>query len=460
MNQALPPLATHLPARAAHSENELEMDNSQLPTHYLTGFGNEHETEAVPGSLPVGQFNPQKAPRGLYTEQISTTAFTAPRACNRRTWLYRIRPSVQHQPFRPLANQNLCTAPLPNRHALPYQQRWAPQPLASEPTDFIDGLTTLAVNGDAASQKGSGIHLYAANQSMSGRYFYNADGELLVVPQAGELLFKTECGQLVVGPGEIAVIPRGFKFQVLLLDDSATGYVCENYGSPLELPERGPVGSNGFANQRDFLYPTAQFEDIDGDFELVTKFAGQVYSAPINHSPLNVVAWVGNSAPYKYDLSRFNVINTVSFDHPDPSIFTVLTSASETPGVANLDFVIFPPRWMVAEHSFRPPWFHRNIMSEFMGLVHGVYDAKEHGFLPGGCSLHNCMSAHGPEVSVYEAATNTELSPTKYENTLAFMFESRYPFVTTEFARHSPTLQSDYMDCWQNFNNYFSESNT
>ncbi|MEJ2443507.1 MAG: homogentisate 1,2-dioxygenase [Exilibacterium sp.] len=430
--------------------------NDQTSLNYLTGFGNEHETEALPGALPVGRFNPQQAPYGLYAEQFSTTAFTAPRSQNRRTWFYRIRPSVAQGDFRPIDGGLLLTSPTRDAVAMPNLLRWDPLPVPQRPTDFLDGLVTMALNGDVHTQTGSGIHLYTANRSMENRFFYSADGELLLIPQLGSLLLHTECGILAVEPGEIAAIPRGIKFRVALEGEMARGYLCENYGADFMLPERGPVGANGYANQRDFQYPTAAYEDREGELELVCKFGGHLFSCALDHSPLDVVAWVGNSAPYKYDLARFNVINTVSYDHPDPSIFTVLTSPSDTAGVANMDFVIFPPRWMVAEDTFRPPWFHRNVMSEFMGLVEGVYDAKESGFVPGGSSLHNCMSPHGPEASVFAKAASGELKPERYRNTLAFMLESRYAFAATPFAMNGGLLQEDYIDCWSQLRKNFT----
>jgi homogentisate 1,2-dioxygenase len=417
---------------------------------YLNGFGNEHQSEAMPGALPVGQFNPQKAPHGLYAEQFSSTAFTAPRASNRRTWFYRIRPSVARGDFRPLANMGtkVRSGPLVDSEPVPNPLRWDPQPMPTEPTDFIEGLVTFGANGDVRAQFGMAVHLYAANRSMDERAFCCADGELLIVPQLGALSIRTECGVLRVGAGEIAVIPRGMILRVELLDAVAAGYVCENYGAAFELPERGPVGANGYANDRDFVYPTAAYESAAARCELVTKFGGAFFTSALDHSPFDVVAWVGNSAPYKYDLARFNVIGSVSFDHPDPSIYTVLTSASTTPGVANVDFVIFPPRWVVAENTFRPPWYHRNVMSEFMGLIRGVYDAKPSGFVPGGASLHNSMTPHGPEAAVYERASSMVLEPERYRDTLAFMFESRYVIVPTRYALQSPTLQKDYTRCW------------
>lgn len=422
---------------------------------YLNGFGNEHETEALEGALPKGQFSPQKLNYGLYAEQFNSTAFTAPRHQNRRSWTYRIRPSIAMGDYQPLDNGLIRTAPITEVAVPPNVLRWDALPIPEKSTDFIDGLITVAANGDAATQAGIGIHVYCANRDMGKRFFYNADGELLIVPQLGALLAYTEMGILSVKPGEILVIPRGIKFKIDLPDGEARGYICENYGSPLELAERGPVGANGYANDRDFQYPVAWFEDVEDTFSLVTKFAGNLFQANMDHSPLDVVAWVGNSAPYKYDLARFNVINSVSYDHPDPSIFTVLTSPSASVGVANVDFVIFPPRWMVAENTFRPPYYHRNIMSEFMGLIEGSYDAKEKGFEPGGMSLHNCMTPHGPEADVFETASNTELEPQRYDNTMAFMFESRYVIAPTKFALQTPAGQKDYLDCWAGLKKYF-----
>ena len=415
---------------------------------YQSGFGNQHSTEAVTGALPQGQNSPQKTPFGLYAEQVSGSAFTAPRAENLRSWQYRLRPSVQHSAYLPLAHAALRTAPCREVPASPNRLRWNPLPVPSD-TDFIDGLVTIATSGDARAQTGLGVHLYAASRSMT-RVFYNADGELLIVPQAGTLTLKTEFGVLAVNPGEIAVIPRGVKFRVEIFSD-VRGYICENYGAPLRLPELGPIGANGLANARDFLYPTAWFEDVALKTEVVAKYGGSLWRCEYDHSPLNVVAWHGNYAPYKYDLARFNTINTVSFDHPDPSIFTVLTSPSEMPGTANIDFVIFPPRWMVAENTFRPPWFHRNCMSEYMGLIHGAYDAKAEGFLPGGGSLHNAFSAHGPDKTTFDKASNAELTPHKIDNTLAFMFESRYVLEPTKHAMLGGLLQADYDKVWGNF---------
>lgn len=422
---------------------------------YLSGFGNEHSSEALPGALPQGQFSPQRLGYGLYAEKLSSSAFTAPRASNRRTWFYRIRPSVLHGRYEEIHHPGIVSAPQIGAVVPPVQLRWDPYPVPAADTDFVDGLVTVAANGSAAGQCGMGIHLYLANRSMGKRYCFNADGELLLVPQQGSLIARTECGILHVAPGEICVIPRGMKFAIELPDGKSRGYVCENYGAPFTLPERGPVGSDGFANDRDFLTPNAAYEDRSGDFELLCKFMGRVYRCGLDHSPLDVVAWIGTSVPYKYDLKRFMAIGTVSYDHPDPSIFTVLTSPSDTAGVANVDFVIFPPRWMVAENTFRPPWFHRNFMSEFMGLIYGQYDAKKAGFEPGGMSLHNCMVPHGPEAGVFESASAAPLAPVKQEDTMAFMFESRYVIEPTPAALESPHLQANYADCWQGLKRNF-----
>jgi homogentisate 1,2-dioxygenase len=431
------------------SNDDPRADGAGDDRGYLSGFGNEHSSEALPNALPVGRFSPQRCAYGLYAEKLSSTAFTVPRAQNRRTWLYRIHPSVVQGEFRQLDHALLQSAPLNGGAAIPNQLRWDPFALPQAPCDFIDGLITMAANGDVLTQAGIGIHLYLANRSMVDRYFYNADGEMLIVPQQGGLRMHTECGILPVTPGEICVVPRGMKFRVELCDGGAAGYVCENYGTPLTLPERGPVGSDGFANDRDFLAPAAAFEERTGDFQLLAKFGGNLFVSDIDHSPLDVVAWVGNSVPYKYDLRRFNVMGSISYDHPDPSIFTVLTSPTDTTGVANVDFVIFPERWMVAEGTFRPPWFHRNVMSEFMGLIYGTYDAKPTGFLPGGASLHNCMSAHGPDTDAFEQASNVGLEPMKLPDTMAFMFESRFIIKPSEFALRAEQRQHDYLAAWQ-----------
>ncbi|HET7348664.1 MAG TPA: homogentisate 1,2-dioxygenase, partial [Acidobacteriaceae bacterium] len=409
---------------------------SEAELRYQSGFGNEFATEAVPGALPQGQNAPQRSALGLYTEQLSGTAFTAPRATNRRTWTYRIRPSVTHKPFAEIGSGLFRSGPFTELPSPPNQMRWNPIPMPDKPTDFVEGIVTMGGSGDPAMQIGVGVHLYAANASMKGRYFYNADGEMLIVPQQGALRIATELGILGVAPGEIALIPRGIKIRVEL-EGPSRGYICENYGLHFRLPDLGPIGANGLANPRDFLAPVAAYENLDGDFRVIAKFLGRMWEAEIDHSPLDVVAWHGNYAPCKYDLSRYNCINTVSFDHPDPSIYTVLTSPSVLPGTANVDFVIFPPRWLVAEHTFRPPWFHRNMMNEFMGLVFGEYDAKAEGFLPGGASLHNCMSGHGPDAETWEKASAADLKPVKLDNTLAFMFETGLPVRPTKFALES-----------------------
>jgi homogentisate 1,2-dioxygenase len=421
---------------------------------YLSGFGNSFSSEAVPGALPVGRNSPQRTPLGLYTEVLSGTAFTAPRAENHSTWLYKLRPSAMHGPYRRISDGQLRSGPFDEIEAPPNRLRWNPFPIPDQPADFIDGLLTLAGSGDPASHAGLAVHIYRANRSMSERYLWNADGEMMFVPQEGRLLLRTELGKLEARPGEIAVVPRGIKFKLELVDGAARGYLCENYGQPFRLPELGPIGSQGLAQQADFQSPVAAFED-SGKCEVVAKFMGGLWASDFPHSPLDVVAWRGDYTPYKYDLARFMAINSVSFDHPDPSIFTVLSSPSGQSGVANCDFVIFPPRWVVAEDTFRPPWFHRNVMSELMGLVHGAYDAKAAGFLPGGASIHNCMSAHGPDLASFHKAVDMELKPQKIENTLAFMWESRYVFRPTRAAMGSRELQKDYDRIWDGFNKLY-----
>jgi homogentisate 1,2-dioxygenase len=422
---------------------------------YQSGFANHFSSESLAGALPQ-QNSPQHCPYGLYAEQFSATAFTAPRVSNRRSWMYRIRPAVVHGPFRSM-DSGLITGDFSPVATSPNQLRWNPLPIPAQPTDFIEGLITFGGNGDPHTQSGCAVYLYAANRSMTQRIFYSADGELLLVPQQGRLLLTTELGRLTVEPLEIAVIPRGLRFRVELLDGAARGYVCENFGSVFRLPDLGPIGSNGLACERDFSTPVAWYEDQDEPHELVAKFLGRLWRAEMNHSPFDVVAWRGNCAPYKYDLRRFNTIGSISYDHPDPSIFLVLQSVTDTPGVDGIDFVVFPPRWLAMEHTFRPPWFHRNVASEFMGLIEGRYDAKSGGFLPGGCSLHNCMSGHGPDAVSFDRATRTDTTqPEHVTETMAFMFETRYVIRPTRYALESALLQPDYLDCWQGLKKHFN----
>jgi homogentisate 1,2-dioxygenase len=418
----------------------------------MTGFGNHFATEAIPGALPVGRNSPQKPAFGLYTEQLSGTAFTVPRAENRRSWLYRLRPTANHSAYVPYEGATLLrTAPFDEEPPSPNRMRWDPFALPSEPTDFVDGLATYGGNGDVGAGTGIAIHAYGANRSMLQRAFTNADAEMLIIPQDGALLLITEFGCIEIEPQQIALVPRGVRLRVELPGGPSRGYVCENYGALFRLPDLGPIGANGLANPRDFETPPAWFEDRDEPFDIIQKFQGGLWTTRVDHSPFDVVAWHGNLAPCRYDLRRFNTINTVSFDHPDPSIFTVLTSPGDMPGKANCDFVIFPPRWMVADATFRPPWFHRNVMSEFMGLIHGAYDAKAGGFAPGGASLHNQMAGHGPDQKSYEAAVAAELKPQRIDNTMAFMLESGAVIRPTRFAVETPFMQLDYDECWSGF---------
>jgi homogentisate 1,2-dioxygenase len=439
----------------ASSEEAALMADDEF--YYSSGFGNEFVTEAVDGALPSGRNSPQQAPLGLYAEQLSGTAFTQPRAVNRRTWVYRILPSARHPAFRRIDNGRLKGTPFDELDPDPNRLRWDPLPLpvADDPVDFVDGLFTVGGNGDSRTRAGMAAHIYAANRSMTDRYFVDSDGELLFVPELGAVILHTELGPLRVSPGEIAVVPRGIRFRVELGDDYARGYLCENFGAAFTLPERGPIGANGLANERDFRHPHAAFEERADAVQVVNKFGGNLWAADYDHSPLDVVAWHGSYAPYKYDTKNFMVIGTISFDHPDPSIFTVLTSPSDTDGLANVDFVIFPPRWLVGENTFRPPWFHRNVMSEYMGLVTGSYDAKAEGFTPGGSSLHNTFASHGPDAETYTRASTQELSPQKLDGTLAFMFESRWTIIPTRLAMEAGHRQRDYDNVWSGLSRNF-----
>lgn len=414
---------------------------------YLKGFGNYHQTEALTGALPTHQNSPQQCALGLYAEQISGTAFTRLRHQNLHSWFYRSLPSVAQGTYQRHKQQIILAY---EDYQSPNPLRWKPFQKPAGSYDFIQGLIHVAGN------RLNKTFIYSCNQSMTDTYFVNNDGELLFVPYEGSINLHTEMGLINLTIGMIAVIPRGIKFKVELLNSEAKGYVVENCGTPFTLPILGAIGANGLAHPRHFEYPTAAYEKNSLACLIICKNDQQLWAAQCDHSPLNVVAWHGNYAPYRYDLSLFNTINTVSYDHPDPSIFTVLTSESDTQGVANLDFVIFPPRWMVAEHTFRPPYFHRNYMNELMGLINGIYDAKNEGFIPGGFSIHNCMTAHGPDYLSYCKATSKELTP-EFNNSLAFMFETNELWRVTQLAMQDEARQEDYTKCWGGFKNNFSQ---
>jgi len=426
---------------------------------YMVGFGNEFATETLKGALPIGQNNPQKCAYGTYAEQLSGSPFTAPRTTNCRTWFYRIRPSVKHLPFEPLEHATFTN----NWHewkANPNQMRWSPFDLPGEAdsVDFIDGMTTVAGAGDPCTKHGIAYYVYACNKSMENRCFYSSDGDMLIVPQQGTLVITTEFGVLEVPPNQIAVVQRGMKFSVAVTGASR-GYICETMGAHFQLPNLGPIGANGLANPRDFLTPVAKYEDVDCAYAVVNKFQGELFTAQQLHSPFDVVAWHGNYAPYKYDLERFMVINSVAFDHADPSIFTVLTSPTNEEGTALCDFVIFPPRWGVSDKTFRPPYFHRNCMSEFMGLIKGSYEAKKGAFSPGGASLHSMMTAHGPDAKCFEGASNAPLKPERIaDGTMAFMFESALSIKTSPWAQSC--VQQDYHTAWQTLKKHFDPTAT
>ena len=421
---------------------------------YMPGFGNDFETEALPGALPQGMNSPQKCNYGLYGEQLSGTAFTANPP--ERTWTYRIRPSVKHSArYTKIDLPYWKSAPCVDPDVISLgQYRWDPVEATGE-TTWLTGMRTMTTAGDVNTQVGMASHIYLVTESMVDSYFYSADSELLVVPQEGRLRFCTELGVIDLAPQEIAIIPRGLVYRVEVLEGPCRGFVCENYGQKFELPGRGPIGANCLANPRDFKAPVAAYEDREVPSTLTIKWCGQFHETKIGQSPLDVVAWHGNYAPYKYDLSTYCPVGAVLFDHPDPSIFTVLTAPSGVPGTANIDFVLFRERWMVAENTFRPPWYHKNIMSELMGNIYGQYDAKPKGFVPGGMSLHNMMLPHGPDRNAFEGASNAELKAEKLDNTMSFMFETRFPQHLTEFAAKEAPLQDDYIDCWESLEKKF-----
>ena len=441
--------------------NEINLQTTSpamtVSDRYMPGFGNDFETEALQGALPRGMNSPQRCNYGLYAEQMSGTAFTVPGDRNQRTWCYRIRPSVRHTGrFARIDVPYWKTAPHidPDLVSLG-QYRWDPVPHTDEPVTWITGMRTMTTAGDVNTQTGMASHIYLVNRSMQDDYFCSADSELLVVPQEGRLRFATELGVIDVEPQEIAILPRGLVYRVEVLQGPGRGFVCENYGQGFELPGRGPIGANCLANRRDFKVPVADFEDREVASTVTIKWCGQFHRCRIGHSPLDVVAWHGNFAPVKYDLRTYCPVGAILFDHPDPSIYTVLTAPSGLPGTANIDFVLFRDRWMVAENTFRPPWYHRNIMSELMGNIYGQYDAKPTGFVPGGMSLHNMMLPHGPDRTAFERASATDLAPEKLDNTMSFMFETRFPQHLTAFAASEAPMQNDYIDCWTDLEKKF-----
>ncbi len=430
---------------------------SALHDGYMPGFGNDFETEALPGALPEGMNSPQKCAYGLYGEQLSGTAFTAPSHQNERTWCYRIRPSVKHSGrYQKISLPYWQSAPNvdPDVTSLG-QYRWDPVPHSDAPLTWLTGMRTMTTAGDVYTQVGMASHIYLVTESMVDEYFYSADSELLVVPQEGRLRFCTELGIIDIEPKEIAILPRGLVYRVELLDGPARGFVCENYGQNFDLPGRGPIGANCMANRRDFKTPVAAFEDRDAPSKITIKWQGQFHETHIGQSPLDVVAWHGNYCPVKYDMRTYCPVGAILFDHPDPSILTVLTAPSGVEGTANIDFVLFRERWMVAENTFRPPWYHKNVMSELMGNIYGEYDAKPNGFAPGGMSLHNMMMPPGPDNEAFEKATFADLQPGKLDNTMSFMFETRFPQHLTAFAAKEAPLQDDYIDCWDSLKKRF-----
>lgn len=326
--------------------------------------------------MPLGQNSPQKVRFGLYAEQVTATAFVAPRHLNMRTWLYRLRPAVAHQGFsssfagaiQPELESDFSPSN-PKVHVSPTQLAWKPfdLPNKDQSVTFIQGLKTIAGNGEPTQKSGLAIHIYTANKSMDASAFCSQDGDMLIVPQLGQLDIQTESGHLWVKPGEICVIQRGLRFRVSLPDGPSRGYIQEVYGAHYELPELGPLGANGLANARDFYHPLASFDlDHQRDWTITYKLCGKLFDCHQRHTPFDVVAWHGNYVPYKYDLNSFIGVGSITRDHIDPSIFCVLTVPSTEIGTPLADFLIFSPRWDVATNTYRPPYYHRNAASEFM----------------------------------------------------------------------------------------------
>lgn len=430
---------------------------------YLNGFGSYQESSALKGALPIGHNSPQKPPYGLYAEKLSGTAFTAPRHENQQSWLYRILPAAAHRAWEPVSDSNYNIQSLAGSdiQQIPNQLRWNPFDF-DEAADWTRALHLVAEAGDPVMKSGLAIFVFAAGKDMrENEAFYSADGDMLIVPQHGVLEITTEFGPILLRANEIAVIPRGVRYRVDLPQGPVRGYICELYQGHFQLPELGPIGSNGLANARDFQAPTARYKKDFSEWKIISKFNKKLFQMTQLHTPFDVVAWHGNYYPYKYDLGRFNTIGSISFDHPDPSIFTVLTGPSSQPGTAIADFVIFPPRWLVQEDTFRPPWYHRNTMSEFMGLISGGYDAKTGGgFRPAGASLHNIMSAHGPDAGSHRGASEANLTPQKVgSGSMAFMFESCLMVGVTAWGlKHCEKIQPEYnQESWEPLVSHFEE---
>lgn len=427
------------------------------PQEGLRGFGNVHESEALPGALPLRQNSPQRVRYGLYAEQINGTGFVAARHTNHRSWLYRVRPSAQHGRFEPLAHPHFPGALVPEG-AEPNLIGHRPLPLPEAPTDFVDGLATYGGAGAPQLRRGFAVHLYAANRSMESRTLYNSDGDLLIVPEHGGIDLRTELGTLTVEPGKIVIVPRGIKFSVLLRDGTARGYVAEVYGRHFELPERGPVGANGLTEARHFLAPSAAYEDrLQPGFRVTNRFSGKLFEATQDYSPYDVVAWHGNYSPYVYDLMDFGPVSNVRFDHPDPSIYTVLSAAMDELGAHTLDFVFFPPRWDSTEHTFRPPFFHRNATTEFNGIIRNP--ARPDSMFPAGLSfLTPAMTAHGVLAGAVQQAflRKTPEPPVRTtERSMWFQFETALPFTLTRWALDAPHRIADWHERWGTYRTHF-----
>ncbi|KAH7409553.1 homogentisate 1,2-dioxygenase [Cadophora sp. MPI-SDFR-AT-0126] len=432
------------------------------PYEYQAGFGNHFESEAVPGTIPQGQNSPRCVRFGLYAEQMTASAFVAPRPSNKNAWLYRVRPAVAHEGFTDLPDNKDTESnfmPInPKVHISPTQLAWLPFDIPTEGgIDFVSGLKTVAGSGEPTLREGIATHVYTANTSMSQKAFVNSDGDFLIVPQQGSLDIQTEFGPLFVQPGEICVIQRGIRYRVELPDGPSRGYILEIWGSNFDLPELGPLGANGLANSRDFLTPKAKYEIKKERWEIVYKLGGKFFKSTQGHSPFDVVAWHGNYVPFKYDLTKFVNVGSISVDHIDPSIFCVLTAKSRDPTAPLADFLIFSPRWDVASHTYRPPYYHRNVASELMGLIYGGYGGRSDSFQPGGVSFECGMVPHGVAYEEFKAAS-AEPPPEMQisKGAVAFMFESSRPFTITDYAWNSKKKHEHEPKMWDNLVDNFS----
>ncbi|KAH9884385.1 homogentisate 1,2-dioxygenase [Xylariomycetidae sp. FL2044] len=463
------PAKKSLPGASARGSHFMTEPTSADPYRYQIGFGNRFATEAIPGVLPQACNTPQRCKYDLISEQLNGTPFISPRATLLHAWFYRIHPSVKHRPLKRLPkNEDLeaVFSPLnPDVEFTPQDLGWDkfPHPKGADAVDmidFIDGLKTIGGHGDPTLKEGLAVHMYMANTSMPNRAFCNNDGDMLIIPQEGRLDIQTEFGRLMVRPGELVVVQAGMRFTVGLPDGPSRGYIQEIFGSHYELPELGPVGSNGMAQPRDFEIPVASFDVDLSPWTVVVKLAGALFAYEQDHTPYDVVGWHGNYAPYKYAMEKFISSATVDRDQSDPSIYCVLTARSKIPGVSLSDFLVFTPKWCSTRNTFRPPYYHRNVATEIMGMPYGTWHGSATMLEPGGLTYEPSYMPHGESYERWKEATGADLQPARVgEGAMAFMMHISGHVSLTQYAlQRCTTLQPIQADMWQDFKGGFLDN--